>query len=271
MSKIDNKNIVNMQAEINSLKESFESLRKEFDNFKAQTKEVAPSPLVLKQMELASVEASSMKPDAKAKKMEKIQSQIEKLQKKAEPKAPKPETVTIKFNKEMDKKFSEILGDRLNDENKEELKKKFRAYAKNQPVETWGNVGIDVHMQNFMRASEPEGLGVETPEDVESKEDQPDYSAGGGAVTTETHEFLVKNQNSLKVISVGVYDLNGNRYTGPARNDDNEDLDEETFDGETFLIDKATGRVYNGDQDDPHFEKFLGYARINKKKFAGVI
>jgi hypothetical protein len=229
--------------------------------------------LAQKQAELESVQASTkMKPDTKAKKIETLEKQISKIQKSQEP---KPENKSPKFTKKfLDAEVNPVLGkllEELDEKDKTEMMNKLKAYFNSLSDDSRKTVSYKIHTENFKYAPTPEGLGMtreeteeESEEETQEKKDETDKN-GGGALMPKSHDFLIKHQDSLKVIRAGVYEFQGERVTGPDRDEENEDLDEKTFDGEKFLVDEATGRVYNED------EEFVGFARIKNKKFNGII
>ena len=213
-----------------------------------KTVEEPLSKLALKKAELEAVQKSSkMKPDAKEKKIEKLNEQIKKLEEKPvkKEKAPAKEKPPQNLSRLTDK-IKDSLKDIIGSQFIDSMNTEFKTYVNDMSSDAYAAHDMKVHMENFKRLQTPSGGG------------------GGGEGPMDSMirlsiEALQELEDTLKRSDdVGIYvKSDGKKVTGPAQNDDEEDIVDKKFDGETFQVDKSTGRVYNEDSD------FLGFWRSN--------
>jgi hypothetical protein len=210
---------------------------------KPVTKEVLSeqptSKLELKKAELEAVKNSKkMKPDAKSKKIEKLEEQISKLESKEESKEEKKKLNLPRIGDKIKDSLKEVFGDMFAENSPNE----FKEYVNSMTPDAYKAHNVKVHMENFLQTLSGGG--------------------GGGAparIMFQSLSFkdLRKMENELKSTDkVGIYtNSSGDHFTGPSKDED-EDLDEKEFDGETFLVGEKTGRVYHVES-----EEFLGFWR----------
>jgi len=174
------------------------------------------------------------------------------------PKADKPKTNCPKISKKLTEELEKILGDKYPEEKKErdEMNKKFREFANAIPEEDYKTMEMSVIVTNFKAT-------LENPKANDTDEEL----SGGGAIKVLSSSDLTDVQDEVsKTSEVGVYLLDGQRVTGPLRDEENEDLVTHTYKSTEYEVDESTNRVYSKDT-----EEFLGYARIKNKKFDGLI
>jgi hypothetical protein len=204
---------------------------------------------------IAALESSST-PKQKEKKPKAEKAEKVKAEK---PKAEKPKTNCPKISKKLTEELEKILGALYPEEKKErdEMNKKFRDFANAIPEEDYKTMEITVIVTNF-KATLENPKGNDTDEETLS---------GGGSIKVMSTSDLNDVQDEVsKTSDVGVYLLDGQRVTGPLRDEENEDLVTHTYKGTEYEVDESTNRVYSKDT-----EEFLGYARIKNKKFDGLI
>ena len=197
------------------------------------------SKLELKKAELEAVKNSKkMKPDAKSKKIEKLEQQISKLESKEESKEEKKKLNLPRIGDKIKDSLKEVFGDKFAENSSNE----FKEYVNSMTPDAYKAHNVKVHMENFLQTLSGGG--------------------GGGApartlVQSLTLKELSKIENEVKTTDkVGIYTTSsGDYFTGPSKDED-EDLDEKNFDGETFLVGETTGRVYHMES-----EEFLGFWR----------
>ena len=208
----------------------------------SKTVEEPLSKLALKKAELEAVQKSNkIKPDAKEKKIEKLNEQIKKLEDKPEKKAAKdkPKQNLPRMTDKFKDSLKEMMGTKFTDS----MNTEFKTYVNDMSSDTYAAHDMKIHMENFKRLQTPSGGG------------------GGGdgpdSLTYLSIQELPELENELKrTDDVGIYlNSENKKVTGPVQNDDEEDISDKKFDGETFQVDKSTGRVYNEDSD------FLGFWR----------
>jgi hypothetical protein len=213
---------------------------------------------------IAALESSSTsnKKEKKAKepKAEKVKADKPKADKpKADkPKADKPKTNCPKISKKLTEELEKILGNKYPEEKKErdEMNKKFREFANAIPEEEYKTMEMSVIVTNFKAT-------LENPKANDTDEEL----SGGGAIKVLSSSDLIDLQDEVsKTSEVGVYLLEGERVTGPLRDEEKEDLVTHTYKGTEYEVDESTNRVYSKDT-----EEFLGYARIKNMKFDGLI
>ena len=199
------------------------------------------SKLELKKAELEAVKNSKkMKPDAKSKKIEKLEEQISKLESKEETKEEKKKLNLPRIGDKIKDSLKEVFGDKFAENSPNE----FKEYVNSMTPDAYKAHNVKVHMENFLQTLSGGGGG------------------GGGAparilVQSLSIDELRKPKTELKSTDkVGIYtNSSGDYFTGPSKDED-EDLDEKEFDGETFLVGEKTGRVYHVES-----EEFLGFWR----------
>jgi len=196
------------------------------------------SKLELKRAELEAVKNSKkMKPDAKSKKIEKLEEQISKLESKEEPKEEKEKSNLPRIGDKIKDSLKEVFGDLF----AETTPKLFKEYVNSMSPDAYKAHNVKVHMENFLQTLSGGGGG------------------GGGGPNIKSLGFkeLRKMETELKSTDkIGIYTNSSDDYfTGPSKDED-EDLDEKEFDGETFLVGEKTGRVYHMES-----EEFLGFWR----------
>uniref|UniRef100_A0A6C0LC27 Uncharacterized protein n=1 Tax=viral metagenome TaxID=1070528 RepID=A0A6C0LC27_9ZZZZ len=197
------------------------------------------SKLELKRAELEAVKNSKkMKPDAKSKKIEKLEEQISKLESKEETKEEKKKLNLPRIGDKIKDSLKEVFGDKFAENSPNE----FKEYVNSMTPDAYKAHNVKVHMENFLQTLSGGG--------------------GGGAPARILVQFLTlkelrKIENEVKTTDkVGIYTTSsGDYFTGPSKDED-EDLDEKNFDGETFLVGETTGRVYHMES-----EEFLGFWR----------
>lgn len=197
------------------------------------------SKLELKKAELEAVKNSKkMKPDAKSKKIEKLEEQISKLESKEESKEEKKKLNLPRIGDKIKDSLKEVFGGMF----AETTPNEFKEYVNSMTPDAYKAHNVKVHMENFLQTLSGGG--------------------GGGAsarilVQSLSFKDLRKMENELKSTDkVGIYtNSSGDYFTGPSKDED-EDLDEKEFDGETFLVGEKTGRVYHVES-----EEFLGFWR----------
>ena len=197
------------------------------------------SKLELKKAELEAVKNSKkMKPDAKSKKIEKLEEQISKLESKEESKEEKKKLNLPRIGDKIKDSLKEVFGGMF----AETTPNEFKEYVNSMTPDAYKAHNVKVHMENFLQTLSGGG--------------------GGGAparILFQSLSFkeLRKMENELKSTDkVGIYtNSSGDHFTGPSKDED-EDLDEKEFDGETFLVGEKTGRVYHVES-----EEFLGFWR----------
>jgi hypothetical protein len=206
---------------------------------------------------IAALESSST-PKQKEKKAKVPKAEKPEKVKADKPKADKPKTNCPKISKKLTEELEKILGDKYPEEKKErdEMNKKFREFANAIPEEEYKTMEMSVIVTNF-KATLENPKGNDTDEEL----------SGGGAIKVLSTSDLIDLQYEVsKTSEVGVYLLEGERVTGPLRDEENEDLVTHTYKGTEYEVDESTNRVYSKDT-----EEFLGYARIKNKKFDGLI
>lgn len=233
--------IADLKTQIVELKEQNNELKELLSQKQVNTtKNVEPAmdKLSLKKAELEAVQKSTkIKPDAKEKKIEKLNEQIKKLEDKSKP-VEKPKQNLPRLSSKINDTLKEVLGTKFTDVSKEE----FKTYVNDMSSDTYAAHDMKIHMENFLRLQTPSGGG-----------------GGGSPVPTilsikDLHKLENKLTPTLE--QPGVYmDSEGNCVTGPVK-DENEDLDEKEFDGQTFLVGEDTHRVYHNET-----EEFLGFWR----------
>jgi hypothetical protein len=209
---------------------------------KPVTKEVLSeqptSKLELKKAELEAVKNSKkMKPDAKSKKIEKLEEQISKLESKEESKEEKKKLNLPRIGDKIKDSLKEVFGDMFAENSPNE----FKEYVNSMTPDAYKAHNVKVHMENFLQTLSGGGGG----------------GGGGPSIKSLSFKELRKMENELKSTDkVGIYTTSsGDYFTGPSKDED-EDLDEKEFDGETFLVGEKTGRVYHVES-----EEFLGFWR----------
>lgn len=238
-----------MNSSLDELKNTIVDLKNENAEFKKQLivkgpKEVSEIDLLNKQLEDLN-NNTKIKPDAKAKKIEKLEKKIEKIQKKEEPKA--EEQVNLKkISAKLMTTLKEKMGDDFVESGKGVPKNTttsdmFKAYVNAMTPDQYASVNPEVHMENF-KSNNPKAT-----------------IQHGGAVEVLTLDQLAKLQDELvHTDTVGEYKTSDGRLvTGPQRDEDAEDLNTGEFDGEEFDVDKHTQRVYDVEEGT-----FLGYWRV---------
>lgn len=233
-----------MAKNIDALKQEIAELKQKFADY------ILTTDARITALESSSTSSKKEK-KAKAEKPEKAKAE----------KAEKAKTNCPKISKKLTEELEKILGTRYPEENKEraEMNKKFRDFANAIPEEEYKTMEMSVIVTNFVaELSKHDPKGDDTEEET---------LTGGGAVKTMSLTDLVDVQDEVtKTSDVGIYLLDGNRITGPLRDEEKEDLVTKTFNGKEYDVDEATGRVYDTDT-----EEFLGYSRIKNKKFDGLI
>lgn len=209
---------------------------------KPVTKEVLSeqptSKLELKKAELEAVKNSKkMKPDAKSKKIEKLEEQISKLESKEESKEEKKKLNLPRIGDKIKDSLKEVFGGMFAENSPNE----FKEYVNSMTPDAYKAHNVKVHMENFLQTLSGGGGG----------------GGGGPSIKSLSFKELRKMENELKSTDkVGIYTTSsGDYFTGPSKDED-EDLDEKEFDGETFLVGEKTGRVYHVES-----EEFLGFWR----------
>ena len=209
---------------------------------KPVTKEVLSeqptSKLELKKAELEAVKNSKkMKPDAKSKKIEKLEEQISKLESKEESKEEKKKLNLPRIGDKIKDSLKEVFGDMFAENSPNE----FKEYVNSMTPDAYKAHNVKVHMENFLQTLSGGGGG----------------GGGGPSIKSLSFKELRKMENELKSTDkIGIYTNSSDDYfTGPSKDED-EDLDEKEFDGETFLVGEKTGRVYHMES-----EEFLGFWR----------
>lgn len=198
------------------------------------------SKLDLKKAELEAVKNSKkMKPDAKSKKIEKLEEQISKLESKEESKEEKKKLNLPRIGDKIKDSLKKVFGDMFAENSPNE----FKEYVNSMTADAYKAHNVKVHMENFLQTLSGGG-------------------GGGGAPARILVQFLTLKElrtieNEVKTTDkVGIYTNTSDDYfTGPSK-DEAEDLDEKKFDGETFLVGEKTGRVYHVES-----EEFLGFWR----------
>jgi hypothetical protein len=243
------------QKIIDALTAGFNDLNSKFDILQTQnaelmkmiqskptTKEVLneqpTSKLDLKKAELEAVKNSKkMKPDAKSKKIEKLEEQISKLESKEEAKEEKKKLNLPRIGDKIKDSLKEVFGDKFADNSPNE----FKEYVNSMSPDAYKAHNVKVHMENFLQTLSGGGGG----------------GGGGPNIKSLSFKEIRKMENELKTTDkVGIYTTSsGDYFTGPSKDED-EDLDEKEFDGETFLVGETTGRVYHMES-----EEFLGFWR----------
>jgi hypothetical protein len=243
------------QKIIDALTAGFNDLNSKFDILQTQnaelmkmiqskptTKEVLneqpTSKLELKKAELEAVKNSKkMKPDAKSKKIEKLEEQISKLESKEEAKEEKKKLNLPRIGDKIKDSLKEVFGDKFADNSPNE----FKEYVNSMSPDAYKAHNVKVHMENFLQTLSGGGGG----------------GGGGPNIKSLSFKEIRKMENELKTTDkVGIYTTSsGDYFTGPSKDED-EDLDEKEFDGETFLVGETTGRVYHTES-----EEFLGFWR----------
>jgi hypothetical protein len=113
----------------------------------------------------------------------------------------------------------------------------------------------DVHMDDFAKTKI---VNNPTPEEHNS--------ASGGTtnlVVTENLASIVQSQN-LKETSIGIFqDENGNRFTGPLEDED-EDMETVIVKGIEYVVGTKTQRVYKVETDGP--DVFVGFSGVGDYK-----
>ena len=204
---------------------------------------------------IAALESSST-PKQKEKKPKAEKAEKVKAEK---PKAEKPKQNCPKISKKLTEELEKILGALYPEEKKErdEMNKKFRDFANAIPEEDYKTMEMTVIVTNFKA----------TLEDPKGNDTEEETLTGGGSIKVMSTSDLNDVQDEVsKTSDVGVYLLDGQRVTGPLRDEENEDLVTHTYKGTEYEVDESTNRVYSKDT-----EEFLGYARIKNKKFDGLI
>ena len=194
------------------------------------------SKLELKKAELEAVKNSKkMKPDAKSKKIEKLEEQISKLESKEETKEGKKKSNLPRIGDKIKDSLKEVFGDKFTENSPSE----FKEYVNSMTPDAYKAHNVKVHMENFLQTLSGGGGG------------------GGPNIKSLGFKELRKMENELNTTdNVGIYtSSSGDYFTGPSKDED-EDLDEKEFDGETFLVGEKTGRVYHVES-----EEFLGFWR----------
>lgn len=229
------KNIDALKQEIAELTTKVQTLEAEFRSFK--------------ELMVATEVAKAKKPKAEKVKAEKP-AKAEKV------KAVKPKQNCAKISKNLTEELEKILGALYPEEKKErdEMNKKFREFANGIPEEEYKTMEMSTIMNNFKATFGDATVDVE-------------ITAGGGAVKVLSLSDLLDVQFEVsKTSEIGVYLLDGDRVTGPLRDEEKEDLETKTYNGKEYEVDAASGRVY-----DAETEEFLGFMRVKQKKFAGLI
>lgn len=196
------------------------------------------SKLELKKAELEAVKNSKkMKPDAKSKKIEKLEEQISKLESKEETKEEKEKLNLPRIGDKIKDSLKEVFGDLF----AESTPKLFKEYVNSMSPDAYKAHNVKVHMENFLQTLSGGGGG----------------GGGGPNIKSLSFKEIRKMENELKSTDkIGIYtNSSGDYFTGPSKDED-EDLDEKEFDGETFLVGETTGRVYHMES-----EEFLGFWR----------
>lgn len=196
------------------------------------------SKLELKKAELEAVKNSKkMKPDAKSKKIEKLEEQISKLESKEESKEEKKKLNLPRIGDKIKDSLKEVFGGMF----AETTPNEFKEYVNSMTPDAYKAHNVKVHMENFLQTLSGGGGG----------------GGGGPIIKSLSFKELRKMENELKSTDkVGIYtNSSGDYFTGPSKDED-EDLDEKEFDGETFLVGEKTGRVYHVES-----EEFLGFWR----------
>lgn len=194
------------------------------------------SKLELKKAELEAVKNSKkMKPDAKSKKIEKLEEQISKLESKEESKEEKKKLNLPRIGDKIKDLLKEVFGDKFAENSPAE----FKEYVNSMTPDAYKAHNVKVHMENFLQTLSGGGGG------------------GGPIIKSLGFKELRKMENELNTTdNVGIYsNSSGDYFTGPSKDED-EELDEKEFDGETFLVGEKTGRVYHMES-----EEFLGFWR----------
>ena len=232
------KNIDALKQEIAELTTKFQTLEAEFRSFK--------------ELMVATEVAKAKKPKAEKVKAEKP----EKVKAEKPAKVVKPKQNCAKISKNLTEELEKILGALYPEEKKErdEMNKKFREFANGIPEEEYKTMEMSTIMNNFKATFGDATVDVE-------------IAAGGGAVKVLSLSDLLDVQFEVsKTSEIGVYLLDGDRVTGPLRDEEKEDLETKTYNGKEYEVDAASGRVY-----DAETEEFLGFMRVKQKKFAGLI
>lgn len=244
------------QKIIDALTSKFDELNSKIDTLQTQnadlmkmiqskpiTKEVLneqpTSKLELKKAELEAVKNSKkMKPDAKSKKIEKLEEQISKLESKEEESKEEKKKLNLpRIGDKIKDSLKEVFGDKFAENSPTE----FKEYVNSMTPDAYKAHNVKVHMENFLQTLSGGGGG----------------GGGGPIIKSLSIEELRKMKIEQKSTDkVGVYSTSsGDYFTGPSKDED-EDLDEKEFDGETFLVGEKTGRVYHLES-----EEFLGFWR----------
>ena len=177
---------------------------------------------------------------------------------KKEPKQ-KKETNIKSLNKALKQQITELTGFEDKSDEFKEFVKKLKVYANSLKPEDYSS--------KTFAGIVAETKALDPPEESTLVGGGGELVGGGAKPMPRVIPDLVDYQDELKKTEeVGVYLLDGELVTGKPRNEDEEDLDEVSSKGVKGLMDKATGRVYNQDN-----EEFIGYALMKKKKFAGLI
>ena len=119
------------------------------------------SKLELKKAELEAVKNSKkMKPDAKSKKIEKLEEQISKLESKEEPKEEKEKSNLPRIGDKIKDSLKEVFGDLF----AETTPKLFKEYVNSMSSDAYKAHNVKVHMENFLQTLSGGGGGGNGPE-----------------------------------------------------------------------------------------------------------
>ena len=227
------KNIDALKQEIAELKTQVQTLGDEFRAFKEL--------MVATEIGKAKKPAKEKKPKAEKPEKEKVE---------------KPTQNCAKLSKKLVDELAGKMGALWPEEDKAQTKMKaqFREFANGIPEAAYKTMEMPTIMANFIATFGDATVDVEA-------------SAGGGSIKVLSLTDLIDVQfEVVKTAEVGVYLMDDGRVTGPLRDEENEDIETQTYNGKEYDVDKFSGRVYDIDT-----EEFLGYSRIKHKKFAGLI
>ena len=211
--------------------------------------------------------------DKQKEKIDKEQKKLAKLlEKNPEPKkVEKVEPKKPEVKEKRIKRFSPVMASQLktaleavNVETTDKLKKEFQQYVEDLTDDDFRKEGLADHMRAFAKLKAPEEAAEDTDEDEEESETITVKS--DSTVVDVTLKELQDIGTTASIDPPGTFwDADNGRFVKGPEADDDEDVEEKTFDGKAYVVGEKTGRVYEAcDGGGDIFAGFIGVGKFKK-------
>jgi len=216
--------------------------------------------------------------DGKSKDADKQREKIDKEQKKLakllekNPEPKKVEKVEVKKPEAKEKRikrFSPVMASQLKTaleavkvETTDKLKKEFQQYVEDLTDDDFRKEGLADHMRAFAKLKAPQE--PEDAEDSDESETEPETTTLKSDSTVI--DVTLKELQEITTATIDppgtFWDADNGRFVKGPEADDDEDFEDTTFDGKSYVVGEKTGRVYEARDSGDVFAGFIGVGKF---------